>query len=211
MVLPVIENGFRAILAFTPSPGGKEWTVHADYVSDHEFPDASEVAEGIENAMEAWKVDGIDGVNETRDFFPNTTDFIRITVYALDGESVPWVVTPAVTSFGTASSAGTMPPDLAAVTTLRTTERGARGRGRMYWAPSGAIANFNGSLSAGAVRQMGQRVGIFFQTITDNSAETFHQVVIGREAEGSGVRIARPVIQYSCDTHWDVQRRRGLG
>lgn len=211
MVLPVIADGFRAILAFTPTGGGREWTVHADYVSDHVSPAASEVAEGIEAAMAAWKVDGIDASTQTQDFFTDNQDFIRITVYALDGESVPWVVTPAVTSFGTGTTSSSMPPDLAVVTTLRTAERGPRGRGRMYWSPSCVVANSGGMVAAGAVRQLGERFGVFFGEITSLLGETFHQVVIGRESEGSGVRIARPVIQWSCDTHWDVQRRRGLG
>lgn len=211
MVLPVIENGFRAIMAFTPTAGGKEWTVHADYVSDHVSPDASEVAEGIEAAMLAWKADGLDTGSETRDYFTTAQDFIRITIYALDGESVPYVVTPAVTSFGTQSDVGSLPPDLAVVTTLRTAERGPRGRGRMYWQPAGGITNASGTVAAGCVRQLGARFGTFFGTITDTDMETFHQVVIGRESEGSATRIARPVIQWSCDNHFDVQRRRGLG
>lgn len=211
MVLPIIENGFRAILGFTPSGGGREWSTHLDYVSDHVSPAASEVAEGIEAAMEAWKADGIDSGNETRDLFTASQDFIRITIYPLDGESVPYVVTPAVTSFGTNGEVNSIPPDLAVVTTLRTAERGPRGRGRMFWQAGSGTVNNSGMVSAAAVRQFGARVGVFFGTITDTSLETFHQVVIGRESEGSSVRIARPVIQWSCDTHFDVQRRRGLG
>jgi len=211
MVLPVIEDGFRAILGFTAANGGKEWSVHMDYVSDHVSPNASELAEGIEAAMALWLADGLTSSTETQDYFTTSQDWIRLTIYPLDGESAPFIKTPAVTTFGTASNTSHIPPDLAVVTSLRTLERGPRGRGRIYWQAAANDTNSNGTVQAGAVRQLGERFGVFFGTVTDLSAETFHQVVIGRAVEGEPALVAREVTQWSSDTHFDVQRRRGLG
>ena len=43
------------------------------------------------------------------------------------------------------------------------------------------------------------------------SLDTYDLCVIGRDTVGSGTLVARNVLSVAVDTHFDVQRRRGLG
>lgn len=211
MPLPVITDAYRVIVGFTGASSSKPWSTHWDYLDTSGLGNAADLATIFDTALNAFKTVGGTTSTEVQDYFTTDTDLVDITVYALDGISAPVVITPASVSFGTGSNANTLPPDLAVVSTLRTTERGARGRGRQYWQANNDLAKTSAGLVATGLRD-NLSTGIFatFQTLT-GVLGTYDWSVIGRAAEGNPTLVIREITSVSCDAHFDVQRRRGQG
>jgi hypothetical protein len=138
---------------------------------------------------------------------PQTTlDHVRLYTYAaggtkasLIGEYLP--TTPPVGSF---VGSTTLPLQAAIVATLRTLLPGRRNRGRMYL-PWNAPGTTNGGQSS---------VGNL-QTITNGLAKTFADLIVSGQYTGASIVVVSQVggttnnvRQVSCDTRFDVQRRR---
>lgn len=210
MPLPVVADTYRIVCEFSGGASSKNWSTHFDYEADTPGSTAADLWAAFEPAFMAFEAyTPLSTSEEVRDAFTTDTDWLSATVFPLDGSSVGVVNTPAVSAFGTASSAQTLPPDLAVVASLRTTERGPRGRGRQYWQANAAVINSNGLVLTWFRTNLA--VGLFTELLAiAGSLANYNLVVVGRQSPGSSTHVARPVVNIAVDQHFDVQRRRGL-
>jgi len=132
--LPAIAGVFRVTIDWSVSNG-----VTPRNVFHVRSPTATvaQIATGLESAFVA----GIGQFETVSSLF----QFNSVSILPLDGTSATTIHTLATTHTGGAGS-GEFIPAMAGVLSLRTAQRGSRGRGRMYLGPSPEAIQTNGQL-----------------------------------------------------------------
>lgn len=206
MALPVITGSYRTISDFTNVLGGKPFSLVLDFQQAGAGPySAASVAEAVENAWRALYAATVGGTTLAAKISTAVT-LNKITSYDLGTTDAPAVAanfSPAIagTSVGIA-----LPPDVAFTITKRTPFRGRSGRGRAYMAGFVTTAVAAGGLAG--LSGMAAAWNANFLRISDDLAVEYDMVVISQAVLATG--IARRVVNFTTDTNWDTQRRRGL-
>lgn len=209
MALPSITDGFRTITKWTTAAASTPFTICIDYVWDGltgtgdpaELGDLVNVGWGNIFAAAA-------GVDTVEDFFIASTALQGCTVYPLDGVTAPTIVPPTTAVQGADPDSGVIPPECSIVVTKRTATRGRRFRGRFYMGGFSVravskvqlgfvVPELANALAGNVKAELGQIAG---------TGGNFNSVVVSTAVSPN---IATPITNFTVDSAWDTQRRRG--
>lgn len=195
---PVVDE---SLPSFTVDPAGDNGTwSKGTYTLGWEGTTQGTAAHQTALALEAWTF-----FDAIKALMPSDMRLTEIRISAIqdngkvvNGASVFTLTTPLV---GTASATTQMPPEVAVVTSLRTSGRGPRNRGRMYL-PANSATNSSGLIAAGSI------------TTILAAAASLGNNVAGAIPGGYMAVVHQAGLTYSTvakvqvGNHWDAQRRR---
>lgn len=211
MATPIIANGFRTQSFWTAGPNGTPWSVIMDFVGDVD-PVPEELGSLLVGAgvVKAW-TDVFDteviNTNKVADYIHEDVNLSKVIVQRLDGVEAHVEVVP---TFGEVAGTGTdpMPAMISIVVSKRTKLRGPSRRGRLYLSGIATSAlSGTGRINATLASKLAFAFEQEFMYLDDAIGDPIGPMVVVGNPDGSGY-IDTPVINMTCDTQWDTQKRR---